>query len=179
MDHKTILVIGGARSGKSRYAQARAEALALEPVYVATAQAFDAEMALRIARHQADRGPQWRTVEAPLALAETIAVLATANRVLLVDCLTLWLTNLILGEHDPVAARAALLDSLRAAAGPIVLVTNEVGLGIVPENALARRFRDEAGWLNQALAAVVDEVQLVTAGLPLRLKGAAEKSPLT
>ena len=179
MDHKTLLVIGGARSGKSRYAQARAEALALEPVYVATAQAFDAEMALRIARHQADRGPQWRTVEAPLALAETIAVQATANRVLLVDCLTLWLTNLILGEHDPVAARAALLDSLRAAAGPIVLVTNEVGLGIVPENALARRFRDEAGWLNQALAAVVDEVQLVTAGLPLRLKGAAEKSPLT
>lgn len=179
MDHKTLLVIGGARSGKSRYAQARAEALALKPVYVATAQAFDAEMALRIARHQADRGPQWRTVEAPLALAETIAVQATANRVLLVDCLTLWLTNLILGEHDPVAARAALLDSLRAAAGPIVLVTNEVGLGIVPENALARRFRDEAGWLNQALAAVVDEVQLVTAGLPLRLKGAAEKSPLT
>lgn len=170
MTGNSLFVLGGARSGKSRYAQRRAEALGLCPVFVATAQAFDAEMAQRIARHQADRGPAWVTVEAPLALAEVIDAEAGAGRVVLVDCLTLWVTNLILGDADPRAASEALAAALGRAAGPVILVANEVGLGIVPDNALARRFRDEAGLVNQRIAAVAQEVQFVAAGLPLRLK---------
>lgn len=165
-----LLVLGGARSGKSRYAQARAEALGLHRTFVATAQAFDEEMESRIARHQADRDAAWTTVEAPLDLAGAIAVHSKAGSVLLIDCLTLWTTNLILGEHDIGAATDKLVAALTAAAGPVILVANEVGYGIVPDNALARRFRDEAGIINQRVAAAVDEVQLVAAGLPLRLK---------
>lgn len=166
----SLFVIGGARSGKSRYAQERAEATGLSPVFIATAQAFDAEMHARIARHQADRGPQWTTIEAPLDLARAIATHSAADRVLLVDCLTLWVTNLMLGEHDIAAATDGLIAALRNARGPVILVANEVGLGIVPDNALARRFRDAAGTVNQRVAAMADEVQLLAAGLPLRLK---------
>lgn len=166
----SLLVIGGARSGKSRYAQRRAEMLGLGQVYIATAQAFDAEMTDRIARHQEDRDGKWRTVEAPLALAEAIAAHSTADTVLLIDCLTLWTTNLILGDHDIGAMTSALEEALRSAAGPTIWVTNEVGYGIVPDNALARRFRDEAGTLNQRVASMVDEVQLVVAGIPVRIK---------
>lgn len=166
----TLLVTGGARSGKSRYAQARAESLGLNPIYVATGQAFDDEMRDRIARHRLDRGPAWRTVEAPLELADAIGAQAAPDAVVLVDCLTLWTTNLILGDRDIAAATLALTGALRTAAGPVILVTNEVGYGIVPDNALARRFRDEAGIVNQMVAAVVAEVQLVVAGLPMRLK---------
>jgi adenosylcobinamide kinase / adenosylcobinamide-phosphate guanylyltransferase len=165
-----LLVLGGARSGKSRYAQSRAEATGLRRLFVATAQAFDEEMHDRIARHRADRDGAWDTVEAPLDLAGTIAAHSAPDRVLLVDCLTLWATNLILGDHDCAAATATLADALRAAPGPVILVANEVGFGIVPDNALARRFRDEAGLINQRVAAAVGEVQLVVAGLPLRVK---------
>ncbi|GHC88367.1 bifunctional adenosylcobinamide kinase/adenosylcobinamide-phosphate guanylyltransferase [Novosphingobium pokkalii] len=165
-----LFVIGGARSGKSRHAQMRAEQTGLAPVYVATAQAFDGEMADRIARHQADRDARWRTVEAPIDLAGAIAREAAPGRVLLVDCLTLWLTNLLLAEHDIAAALTALERAVAGAAGPVIVVSNEVGQGIVPDNALARRFRDEAGWANQRLAACCDEVELVCAGLALRLK---------
>lgn len=168
MNH--LFVIGGARSGKSGYAQRRAETCGLSPVFVATAQAFDAEMTDRIARHRADRGPEWQTVEAPLALPETIAAHATPDRVLLVDCLTLWVTNLLMAERPIPAACDALTQAIEQAQGPVILVSNEVGWGIVPDNALARRFRDEAGFLHQRVAKTVPEVQLVVAGLPTRLK---------
>ena len=166
----TLLVLGGARSGKSRYAQARAEALDGELVFVATAQALDTEMTDRIARHRADRGPRWVTVEAPVELAGAIRAESREDRVLLIDCLTLWTTNLLLAERDIPAATAELITAIADAAGPLILVANEVGLGIVPDNALTRRFRDEAGRVNQGLAAAVDGVVFVAAGLPLKLK---------
>lgn len=167
---ETLFVIGGARSGKSRYAQSRAEALALKLVYVATAQAFDEEMHARISLHQADRGPRWQTVEETVRLNEVVKSRAASDTVLLIDCLTLWTTNLILGGHDVGAEASNLISALSGVPGPVILVANEVGLGIVPDNVLARRFRDEAGIINQRIAAEVAEVQLVTAGLPLRLK---------
>lgn len=170
-----LLVIGGARSGKSTFAQRSAEARAagdrLESVFVATAHAYDEEMAERIAAHVAARDVRWRTLEAPYELAAAIAEHATATRVVLVDCLTLWLTNRMLRGDDFEAAGTALVDSLAAATGPVVLVSNEVGWGIVPDNALARRFRDAQGRLNQAVAAACDCVVMVAAGLPLALKG--------
>ncbi len=165
-----LLVLGGARSGKSRHAQARAEALAGDLVYVATAQALDDEMADRIARHRDDRGPRWSTLDVPLDLPAAICTQAAPGRVLLVDCLTLWTSNLMFAERDLDAETEALAQAVRQAAGPLILVANEVGLGIVPDNALARRFRDAAGRINQAIAAAAEEVQFVAAGLPLRLK---------
>lgn len=165
-----VLVTGGARSGKSRFAQELAESLAPERVYLATGQAFDDEMADRIRRHQADRGPSWRTVEAPVDLVPHLG----AAPVVLLDCLTLWVSNLLHHrgpEADLSADRAALVQAVAAAENHVVLVTNEVGLGIVPMNALARRFRDEAGWLAQDLAAVCDRVHLCVAGIPMTVKG--------
>ncbi|WDF74786.1 bifunctional adenosylcobinamide kinase/adenosylcobinamide-phosphate guanylyltransferase [Novosphingobium sp. KACC 22771] len=167
---RSLLILGGARSGKSRYGQARIESLAGPLTYIATAQAFDAEMADRIARHQADRGPRWRTVEAPLDLPGAIA--AVQDGAVLVDCLTLWVSNLLLADRDGDAAGEALCAALVRCRVPVALIANEVGLGIVPDNALARRFRDAAGWLNQRLATVADEVVFVAAGLPLVLKPA-------
>lgn len=166
----SLLVLGGARSGKSRYAQARAEALGLKAVYVATAQALDEEMRDRITRHRADRGSAWETLEAPIALAPVIAALSSPETVLLVDCLTLWISNLVLADQACHPAADALIQALAEARGPVILVANEVGLGIVPDNALARRFRDEAGIINQRVAAAVDEVQFLAAGLALRMK---------
>lgn len=175
------LVLGGARSGKTRHAlalcDARVAAEGLSPVYVATAEALDDEMRDRIARHRAERGPQWRTVEAPRDLAGAIRREASPETILLVDCLTLWLSNLLAGGPDAGApdldaATTELVAALGEAAGPVVLVSNEVGLGIVPENALARAFRDEAGRVNQAVAAAADRVDFVAAGLTLPLKGA-------
>lgn len=171
MTAQHLLVIGGARSGKSRYAQQRAEATGLRLFFIATAQAFDAEMRDRIDRHQVDRGADWETIECPLALAEAVVAHAAEDAVLLVDCLTLWTSNLILSDADCISATTRLVAALERARGPVILVTNEVGLGIVPDNALARRFRDEAGIVNQRVAAAVAEVQLLTAGIPLRLKG--------
>jgi adenosylcobinamide kinase/adenosylcobinamide-phosphate guanylyltransferase len=167
------LVLGGARSGKSAFAQDAAEAAAraapVTPTMIVTAQAFDAEMAQRIARHRDDRGDRWRTTEAPVDLAPTIRGLTAAD-VAVVDCLTLWLTNVILADRDVEAGVDELLAALAACPSRLWLVSNEVGWGIVPENALARRFRDEAGRLHQRIAGRADEVFLVAAGLPLRLK---------
>ncbi len=166
----SLFVLGGARSGKSRYAQARAESLPGDLIYVATAQAFDDEMEERIARHVADRGPRWSTLDVPLDLPAAILANAAPGRVLLVDCLTLWTSNLMFAERDLDAETEALATAVTQAAGPVLLVANEVGLGIVPDNALARRFRDVAGRINQAIAAAAEEVQFIAAGLPLRLK---------
>ncbi len=163
------LVLGGARSGKSRYAEGLVEAAAAAGTYCATAAAGDAEMAARIAAHRARRGPFWRTIEAPFDLAPAIAA-ARPDRPLLIDCLTLWLSNLLCAGRPPEPAVAALAASLREAAGPVVLVANEVGMGLVPETALGRRFRDAAGRLNQQMAALAQRVVFVAAGLPLVLK---------
>ncbi|KRA75515.1 adenosylcobinamide kinase/adenosylcobinamide phosphate guanyltransferase [Caulobacter sp. Root656] len=165
------LVLGGARSGKSAFAQRAAEALAADGrlVMIATAQAFDSEMAERIARHQKDRGPAWTTLEAPLDIAGALEGLG-ADDVVVVDCLTLWLSNLMLAERDAATAAAGLVEAAGRFPGTLWLVSNEVGFSIVPDNALARRFRDEAGRLHQALAQAADAVTLVVAGLTLRLK---------
>jgi adenosylcobinamide kinase/adenosylcobinamide-phosphate guanylyltransferase len=167
---RVTLVIGGARSGKSARAQAIAEAASPMRTYLATAQAFDDEMRERIARHRADRGMGWRTVECPVDLPEAIGREAQGASVLLVDCLTLWASNLLLTDADADAATDRLLAALAAASCPIVLVSNEVGMGIVPDNALARRFRDIAGRMNQRVAAAADTVLLMMAGLELQLK---------
>ncbi|WP_020185011.1 bifunctional adenosylcobinamide kinase/adenosylcobinamide-phosphate guanylyltransferase [Methylopila sp. 73B] len=172
------LVLGGARSGKSRFAEGLVTATGLDLVYVATAQAFDDEMRERIARHRADRaGEGWRTVEAPLALAGVVAAESAPGTALLVDCLTLWLTNVMLADLDVEREVDGLLVALGAAQAPVVLVSNEVGYGIVPENALARAFRDHQGRLNQLVAAIADRVTLVAAGLPLNLKLPKEPTP--
>lgn len=163
------LVLGGARSGKSRHAESLIEALPPPWAYVATAQAYDGEMRARIAEHRARRSRDWLTIDAPLALPEAIRTVPE-RRPVLVDCLTLWLTNLILAEHDTVAAGRELIGACEAVPRPIVLVSNEVGLGIVPENALARRFRDEAGRLHQNLAARAGRVVFMVAGLPMQVK---------
>lgn len=169
---RTVLVTGGARSGKSLHAEGLVRASAREPVYVATCAAFDAEMTARIDRHREQRGPGWITIEEPRDIAAVIAREAGPARAVLVDCLTLWLSNLLFAEADIPAETDRLADALRASAGPVVLVTNEVGSGIVPENALARRFRDEQGRLNRHIAEIADAVVLVAAGLPLVLKPA-------
>jgi len=175
------LVLGGARSGKSRYAERLVEQAAASGTYCATAEPGDNEMAARIAAHrarrrEAGRGSFWRTVEAPLALAAAIAAEATPSRPLLIDCLTLWLSNLLLAGKCIEAETGTLVAALREAAGPVVLVANEVGLGLVPETPLGRRFRDEAGRLNQEIAGLADRVVFIAAGLPLILKEPA-KSP--
>ena len=176
----TTLILGGARSGKSRHAETLAEASGLELVYVATGQGGDSEMAERIARHKARRGPLWRTIEEPLDLAGVLHRETREGRVLLVDCLTLWLTNVMLGERDVEAESDRLVAAIEAAAGPVVFVSNEIGLGLVPETALGRAFRDAQGRLNQAVAAAVPHVIFVAAGLPLTLKDTRtqEGSPL-
>lgn len=162
------LVLGGARSGKSRHAEALVTAHPAPWLYVATAQALDDEMRERIATHRAGREPRWDAVEAPLDVPG--ALTGTLDRPALVDCLTLWLTNLLLSKHDILKATAALEAALTARCAPTVLVANEVGLGIVPDNALARRFRDEAGRLNQRMAALAHSVVFMAAGLPMRVK---------
>lgn len=164
------LILGGARSGKSRHAQGLAEESGGELVFLATAEGLDAEMSARIARHRQERGARWRTVECPLDLADAIRHEARPGAVLLIDCLTLWVSNLMMAERDPDAAAGDLIAALGVAPCPVILVSNEVGLGIVPDNALARRFRDAAGLLNQRLAAAADAVFLMAAGLALRLK---------
>jgi adenosylcobinamide kinase/adenosylcobinamide-phosphate guanylyltransferase len=166
----SLLVLGGARSGKSSFAQARAEDLPGDLVYIATAQAFDDEMVERITLHRLDRGPRWATVEAPIDLAEAIKRRCAPDSVVLVDCLTLWLSNLMLAEYDVARASERLVATITDAPGALIFVANEVGLGIVPDNALARRFRDAAGRLNQMIAKHADEVVFIAAGLPLRLK---------
>ena len=162
------LVLGGARSGKSRHAEDLVTARPPPWRYVATAQALDEEMRDRVARHRARRDQGWTTREAPLDLATALA--EAGRQPVLVDCLTLWLTNVILGGHDVEQAASALEAALRSREAPTVLVANEVGYGIVPDNALARRFRDEAGRLNQRVARLADRVVLVVAGIPVMVK---------
>jgi adenosylcobinamide kinase/adenosylcobinamide-phosphate guanylyltransferase len=165
------LILGGARSGKSRHAEAVVTAIPGPWHYVATGQGLDDEMAARISRHRADRSQGWITTEEPLALAEILTRIATGPAPVLVDCLTLWLSNVMLDGRNPEAEADGLLQVLTRCETPVVLVANEVGLGIVPDNALARAFRDAAGRLNQRIAAVADRVVFVAAGLPLVLKG--------
>ena len=167
---RTALILGGARSGKSRFAEAIVARTGLPAVYIATAEIRDDEMAERIARHRDRRGPDWTTVEEPLALPDRLLTLAEPGLVVLVDCLTLWLSNLMEAERDVALEAARHAAVLAEARGPVVLVSNEVGSGIMPMNALARRFADEQGRLNQTIAAAVETVFLVAAGLPLRLK---------
>jgi adenosylcobinamide kinase/adenosylcobinamide-phosphate guanylyltransferase len=163
-------VLGGARSGKSRYAERMVENAASGGTYCATAEAGDAEMADRIAAHRARRGPFWLTVEEPLSLAPVIAGQATDERPLLVDCLTLWLSNILVAGRSLDEEMVSLCDALHWAGAPVVLVANEVGLGIVPATPLGRQFRDSAGRLNQRVAALADRVVFIAAGLPLVLK---------
>lgn len=164
-------VLGGARSGKT--ALALREALghpATRRVMIATAEPLDGEMAERIARHRAERGADWVTVEAPRRLADAVADLAQGE-VAVIDCLTLWITNLLMDGADVEAAVAELTAALAASSAQLIVISNEVGQGIVPDNALARRFRDEAGWAHQAMATAADRVVFVTAGLGQVLKG--------
>lgn len=170
MTARTLLILGGARSGKSRHAQTYAESTGLKCLYVATAQALDSEMAERIDKHKADRVENWSVIEAPLDLPEVIRCHAAPLTVILIDCLTLWTSNLLFAEHDVSTATTELIHALEDANGPVILVSNEVGLGIVPNNALARKFRDAAGIVNQRVAASVDTVQFIAAGLPITLK---------
>lgn len=164
------LVIGGARSGKSAYAEGLVTGSGRPRRYIATAEAWDDEMRDRIARHRADRGTGWITDEAPLDLSAALAAVR-AEEAVLVDCATLWLTNHLLADHDIAAETGRLLAALSDCPAPVVIVSNETGWGIVPENALARRFRDEQGRLNQRIAADADLVVAVMAGLPMVLKG--------
>lgn len=167
------LILGGARSGKSALAERLARESGHEVVYVATGQAHDAEMAARIAHHRSSRPPHWHCVEEPWALADVLLAHARPGRCVLVDCLTLWLSNL-LGHDDATRferERAALFDALPLLTGQVLLVSNEVGLGVVPMGELTRRFVDEAGRLHQSLASQCERVLFVAAGLPLVMKG--------
>jgi len=165
------LVLGGARSGKSAFAEGLVERASTNRLYLATGQAWDDEMRDRIASHQQRRGEGWQTLEAPIELAQALQTHARPDCPMLVDCLTLWVTNLMLGEHDIGTAFDGLAATIPALKGPVVFVSNEVGLGIVPDNAMARAFRDHAGRLHQLIAGLADEVHFVAAGLPLKMKG--------
>lgn len=168
--HTLSLVLGGASSGKSAYAEKLLLGVAARPAYIATAQAFDAEMAEKIARHKEARGTGWLTIEAPTDLAGAIAGAGGADGIL-IDCATLWLSNLMLAEADIEAAEAAAFEALENRTCPVVVVSNEVGHGIVPDTSMGRRFRHIQGGFNQRLAARADRVVAVMAGLPLALKG--------
>lgn len=167
---KATLVLGGARSGKSTFAEQIVRDSGLQAIYVATATAGDDEMRERIAHHRARRGDAWQTIEEPLDLAGVLTREARQGRILLVDCLTLWLSNLMHAGIDVTAATQGLCEKLQQSPCPIVLVSNEVGLSLVPETSLGRQFRDEQGRLNQRVAACVDEVAFIIAGLPLWIK---------
>ncbi|MEM8538734.1 MAG: bifunctional adenosylcobinamide kinase/adenosylcobinamide-phosphate guanylyltransferase [Pseudomonadota bacterium] len=164
------LVLGGAGSGKSAFAEGLIPRTGATPVYIATAQAFDDEMRRKISDHQDQRGAGWITVEEPVDVASALAQVK-AGQPTLIDCATMWLTNVILGEHDLGQQSGALLQALTNVPGPVVIVSNEVGQGIVPDNALSRRFRNAQGQLNQQIAQRADLVVAVMAGLPLTLKG--------
>jgi len=173
MPKKIYFITGGARSGKSSFAEQLAAEVDGRRAYVATAQALDEEMAARIAKHRMDRGNAWDTYEEPLAVAELLAKLSARYSVVLLDCLTLWLSNVMAHTETDgaVADRAAeLVGAVRGFSGTCIIVSNEVGLGIVPDNALARKFRDMAGMINQKMALAADEVYFTAAGIPIRIK---------
>lgn len=164
------LVLGGAASGKSFFAEQLVKQTGKNRIYVATSQVFDDEMRQKVEDHKAQRGANWLTIEEPLDMVKAL-VKATTDDIVLIDCATLWLTNHLLAEHDLVAEQDRFLDAIAACPAEIVIVSNETGLGIVPDNALARRFRNAQGRLNQAIAANADLVVFVAAGLPMVLKG--------
>jgi len=170
---RSVLVLGGARSGKSAYAQSLAESARREKLFLATAEPGDPEMAERIARHRADRGAGWRAQEEPLELTAALRAEARKDRVVLVDCVTLWLSNLMFAERDLDQEISALAKEIGTLNGPVILVSNEVGLGIVPETRLGREFRDWQGRANQQLAGICDAVVFVAAGLPTLIKPAS------
>lgn len=173
MTNRSIeLILGGARSGKSGFAEQCAKNSGLSVTYIATATSLDDEMARRIKHHQQQRPSHWQLIEEPLALAQVIKTHSTADSCLIIDCLTLWLTNCLFGEHDIdwQTAKADLFDALSQAQGQVILVSNEVGLGIIPMGEVSRRFVDEAGWLHQELAQQANKVTFVIAGLPQVLK---------
>jgi adenosylcobinamide kinase/adenosylcobinamide-phosphate guanylyltransferase len=169
---RSLLVLGGARSGKSAYAQSLAEAFGPERLYLATAEVGDEEMAARIARHRADRGQGWATLEEPLEVARALGAEARPGRIVVVDCLTLWLSNLMLAGREPGAAIAGLAEAIGALAGPTILVSNEVGLGIVPDHKIGREFRDWQGRANREIAEACNAAVLIAAGLAVQLKPA-------
>ncbi len=171
MNKGRIFVLGGARSGKSCVAEEIIEKSGLAQFYLATAEAGDEEMRARIAEHRARRGTHWQTLETPLDLESALAGTARPDRAVLVDCLTLWLSNILLAEAGVEERIAALTSALKTLPGLIVLVSNEVGLGLVPDTALGRSFRDAQGRLNQSVAEACETVIFVAAGLPLALKG--------
>lgn len=173
-----VLVVGGQRSGKSRFAEGLVLGSGLAPVYLATAEAGDGEMRERIATHRGRRGPSWRTREEPLALPEAITAESTSATAVLVDCLTLWLANLMAAGRDLAVEQARLAGALENAAGPVVLVSNEVGAGIIPANAMARTYADALGELNQRVAATVGRVVLMAAGQPLVIKPSPVPEPV-
>lgn len=168
---KVMLITGGARAGKSRYAVRLLAARPAHHAVIATATAGDAEMAQRIARHKAERDKSWETIEQPISVRAAIRNAARPDRIVLVDCLTLWIANLMAEKRDIEIEIQGLIGTLHIAAGPVVIVTNEVGLGIVPDNQLARAFRDNLGRANQLVAAAAEVVVFMAAGLPLVLKG--------
>ena len=169
------LVLGGARSGKSRHAEGLVLTSGLAPVYVATAEALDAEMAARIAQHRARRDESWRTIEEPIDLVGVLLRECRPGRAVLVDCLTLWLTNLMVAQRPVQADSARLLELLPTLPGDLVLVSNEVGLGVIPTDAMARAFIEHAGWLHQRIAEQADVVVFMAAGLPLHLKSPTDR----
>ncbi|MDF2971458.1 MAG: bifunctional adenosylcobinamide kinase/adenosylcobinamide-phosphate guanylyltransferase [Microvirga sp.] len=171
--YRRVLVLGGARSGKSRTALQLAEQASLQRIYVATAQAFDDEMRERIALHRLERDRSWQTVDAPFELPQAIQAQTDPDKAVLVDCLTLWLSNIVLAERDPPHETGRLIQAVRDARGPLILVSNEVGQGIVPSTPLGRSFRDEQGRLNQKIAEACDAVVFVAAGCPILLKPAS------
>ena len=169
--NKITFVLGGARSGKSSFALSRASEYEGRKAYIATAQAFDVEMQERIAKHKEERNSDWDTVEEPCGIAETVKDMSGKYEVIVIDCLTLWLSNLLLAEKDTEKEIDAIISSVVTRhASQTFIVSNEVGMGIVPDNELARKFRDMAGRLNQKMAAVADEVYLVIAGIPVKIK---------
>ena len=173
LEPSSIFVLGGASSGKSIYAEELVLRLPGAPIYLATAQAFDDEMADKVEAHRRRRGDDWTTVEEPHDLPEAISEHGVTDTVLLVDCLTLWLFNLVSAERDITDQTEALIKAISGVEGRIVLVSNEIGLGLVPDNVVGRQFRNLHGTLNQAVAATADRVVFIAAGLPLTLKGAA------
>lgn len=172
------LVIGGARSGKSRYAEGVAKSSGKPVIYVATSEVRDSEMAKRVEMHKQQRPSEWQVIEEPFKLAETLIQYSNKENCLLVDCLTLWLSNCLFGESGTSWSdyKTQLLATLNQLPGQVVLVTNEVGCGVVPMGEMSRQYVDEAGWLHQAIAAQVDKVTLVTAGLPMHLKNVSAQT---
>ncbi len=170
-DVKIILILGGARSGKSAFAERLIDESGLAKAYLATGQIFDDEMKRRVGTHQSRRGPEWKLIEEPVEIAAALRTICDNKTMILLDCLTLWLTNLMMAERDVLSECDKLIEAMPTLSGTIVLVSNEVGQGIVPDNAMARAFRDYAGLLHQKIAGIADEVYFVTAGLPQKLKG--------